>query len=377
MKKVGIITFHNSYNCGSMLETYALQYYLRSKDLPVEIVHFSNEGQQNLYRVFEKNTSLKKVIKNFICIFYRKKLFNNNNKYHEFQKKYFPLSKFHEDAKELTDKDYQIVIAGSDQIWNITIADFDDAYFLPWVKCAYKVAYAPSFGAKNIMKYAKDYKKYQTYLNDFDALSIREYNGQKWIKDLTGKEVEVLIDPTLLLDAKEYDKLLASDINIPENYIFFYCPTFDKEICKYVAKIAKKYHLPVIAWSAKNYYVHFIKRFHFQLPEYENPSAYLTLIKNATMVFTTSFHGTIFSALYHKAFWTIKNGGMYGDDDRVISLLTSIDMMDRLIPYQFDDQFDYLQAFDYEKFQRKLTPLRKKAKSYIKKNMEEIYERSK
>ena len=68
---------------------------------------------------------------------------------------------------------------------------------------------------------------------------------------------------------------------------------------------------------------------------------------------------------------------MYGDDDRVMSLLTSIDMMDRLIPYQFDDQFDYLQAFDYEKFQRKLTPLRKKAKSYIKKNMEEIYERSK
>ena len=377
MKKIGIITFHNSYNCGSMLQSYALQKYLNNKNIDNEIIDFSNEGQKYLYSVFCKNTSLKNILKNILVFPYYKKLSFNNEKYEQFKNANFKLSERIDDSKKLTDDNYSGVVAGSDQIWNITIEDFDNAYFLSWVKHAKKIAYAPSFGAKNILDYASNPQEYIDFLNSFNALSIRENNGKKWIKKLIGKDVEVLIDPTLLLDSKEYNVLLDNSCLPKKDYIFFYCPTFNIDICKFVKKISNKYKLPVIAWSAKSYYIKGIYRFGFKLPKYENPSVYLSLIKNATLVFTTSFHGTIFSTIYRKQFFTIKNGGMYGNDDRVLTLINSLGISDRLISYQFNEKFDYMKKVDYSKYEKKLPILKEKASKFIKDNIEVIYENTK
>lgn len=370
MKKVGIITFHNSYNCGSMLESFAIHHYLLKRGVDNEIINFSNKAQQRLYGIYERNHSWKDIIKNIILFPHRRRLKYNNECYQTFQQKNFKMTKKTSDSSELKDKDYSVVVAGSDQIWNVTIIDFDDAYFLPWVENAKKVAYAPSFGARNILKYAKDSQKYKKYLDDFDALSIRENNGKKWLKDLTGKEVEVLIDPTLLLEAKDYDLILDRKYEIPGQYIFFYCPSFNKDICKFVKQVADFYHLPVITWSSKKYYIHHIKRFGFTIPKYESPAVYLTLIKHASLVFTTSFHGTIFSSIYKKKFFTLRNGDMLKEDDRVLTLLTSLDLTDRLIDYQFHPNFNYLQEVNYKNYDKKLKELQKKAKHYITETIE-------
>lgn len=377
MKKVGVITFHNSYNCGSMMQAYALQKYLFRKNIDNEIVDFSNEGQRELYSVFSKNKNLKSIIKNILIFPHRKGIYFNNSKYEEFKQNNLKLSRKIENSQELTDKDYNVVVAGSDQIWNITIQDFDKAYFLDWVKLARRVAYAPSFGAKNILTNTQNPNEYVKYLMNFNALSIRENNGKKWIKELIGKEVETLIDPTLLLNASDYENLIDNSCVPQEDYIFFYCPSFDVNISKFVDKISKKYDLPVIAWSAKSYYVKGIKRFGFELPKYENPSAYLALIKNAKLIFTTSFHGTIFSTIFRKKFYTIKNGGMYGDDDRVLTLMNSLKIMDRLIPYEFDDNYDYLKDVNYSEYETLLPKLQKKAEKYINDNIGVYYENSK
>lgn len=377
MKKVGIITFHNSYNCGSMLESYAMQTILEKRNIKAEIVNFSSDGQKELYSVWFKNNTLRNILKNVILILAHRRLVNNNNKYEEFKNKNFKLSKSYNDNSKIDEKDYTIVVAGSDQIWNITIKDSDDAYFLNWVKSARKVAYAPSFGAKNILKYSKNAKKYMDYLNDFDALSIRENNGKFWIKQLINKNVDVLLDPTMLLEQEEYNKIIANDVKIDYKYIFFYSPTFNPEICRYVKKIADKYNLKVITWSTKSYYTKMIGRFGFILPEYENPAIYLYLIKNAELILTTSYHGTIFSTIYRKKFITIKNGEMYGEDDRVITLLEQMDMLDRLIPYKFDSDFNYLADVDYSKYDKKISKLRKKSIDYIDRNIGDYYETSK
>lgn len=369
MKKIGIITFHNSYNCGSMLESYAIQKYIQYKGIECEIINFSNEGQKDLYRIMKKNNSLKNIIRNCILLPHKKKLEFSNSKYELFKKNNFKLSKEYTHANDIEDY-YDIVVAGSDQIWNITIKDADDAYFLNWVKNAKKVAYAPSFGAKKISNYTSDVNKYVEFLKSFNALSVREKNGQKWIKELTNIDVPVLIDPTLLFDSSEYDKIIDKEYKLPQKeYIFFYCPQFNVEICKFVKKVSKKYNLPVIAWSAKSYYLKGINRFGFELPEYESPSVYLKLIKNAKLIFTTSFHGSIFSTIYRKNFYTIKNGEMYGDDDRVITLLESLKMEERLIPFEFNDKFDYIQDINYEKYDENIKKLKEKANSYIEKNI--------
>lgn len=377
MKKVGIITFHNSYNCGSMLESFAIHHYLLKRGVENEIIHFSTPGQKRLYDIYERNHNVKDIVKNMILFPHRKRLKYNNQCYRKFQEENFKMTKEYSSRSELSDDDYSVVVAGSDQIWNTTIIDFDDAYFLPWVKKARKVAYAPSFGARNILKYAKDPEKYKRYLDDFDALSIRENNGKKWIKDLTGKEVEVLLDPTLLLERKDYDLILDQEYKVPEKYIFFYCPDFNKDICRFVKQVAEKYQLPVITWSSKKYYIHRIQRYGFLLAEYESPAVYLTLIKNASLVFTTSFHGTIFSSIYQKKFFTIRNGDMFLEDDRVATLLNSLGLEDRFIDYSYDPNFDYLQEVDYKAYSKNLKALQKKATKYIEENMEKYYQKEK
>ncbi len=377
MKKIGIITFHNSYNCGSMLESYAMQTIIEKQNIQTEIVNFSSDGQKELYSVWFRNNSIKNIIKNIILIPVHKRLINNNNKYEEFKNKNFKLSKQYNSGDKIDEKDYDIVIAGSDQIWNITIKDADDVYFLNWVKNARKVAYSPSFGAKKISDYTTNIEKYQNYLTEFDALSIRENNGKKWLKELINKDVDVLLDPTLLLDCEDYDKIMATDIKINDKYIFFYSPSFNINICKYVKKIADKYNLKVITWSTKSYCTKMIKKFGFVLPDYENPSMYLSLIKNAELVLTTSYHGTIFSTIYRKKFITIKNGEMYGNDDRVITLLSQMDMMDRLIPYEFDDKFNYLSNVDYSKYDESIKKLREKSMKFINENVVNYYNNGK
>lgn len=368
MNKVGIITFHNSYNCGSMLESYAMQTIIKKRGAEPFIIDFSNYGQQNLYSVFPKSKSIKGYIKNCLAIPGMKKIKNNNKCYEQFKKTNFNLTKRYSEMSEIEDE-FDVVVAGSDQIWNITIEDGDDAYFLPWVKKAKKVAYAPSFGSKNILKYSKKPQKYKKMINDFDCLSIRENNGKKWIKELCNKEVEVLLDPTLLLNADDYEEIIDNNFNVNGEYIFFYCPSFDKNICKFVKKISKKYNLKVITWSTKSYFYKFINRFGFELVPYESPSLYLKLMKNARLVITTSYHGTIFSTIYKKDFITVKNGGMYGDDDRVITLLKQLNMMEQLIPFNFEENFNYLRKVNYSNYEKNIKEIREKSINYIDRNI--------
>lgn len=369
MKKIGIITFHNSYNCGSMLESYAIEEYLKQQGLNVEIINFSNSGQRQLYSIFNKNNSLKNIVKNILLLPARKRILINNNNYEKFKNDYFNLSNEYSDISQLNDDDYSIIVAGSDQIWNITIDDSDDAYFLPWVKKAKKIAYAPSFGAKNIMKYSDNVEKYKKMISSFDALSVREYNGKKWIKELCNKGVDVLLDPTLLLNETDYNKIEDKKISYNDKYIFFYSPSFNRDICKYVKKISKKYNLKVITWSTKSYYIKFIKTFGFELVKEESPSIYLSLIKNAELVITTSYHGTIFSTIYRKKFIVVKNGGMFGDDDRVRTLLKQLDMNERLLSYQFDENYNYLKEVGYDNYEKKLKELKNKSFKYINDNI--------
>lgn len=377
MKKVGIITFQNSYNCGSMLESYALQNYLKKMKIDSELIDFSSQGQKEMYGTYFKSNSLKNIVKNIIIFPHIKKIRKNNEMYKKFLKDNLITSKKINTEDDFKNLDYSSVIAGSDQVWNVTIPDYDKAYFLQWVKNAKKIAYAPSFGAKNPVKYANNLEEIKEMIADFDYLSIRENNGKKWIYDMIKRDVPVLIDPTLLLNADDYEIIVSKDMNINYKYIFLYCPSFKTDICKFVKKISDKYNLPVIAWSAKSFYVKNIGKLGFKLPEYENPSSYLYLIKNAELVFTTSFHGTIFSTIYKKKFFTIKNGEMYGDDDRVMTLINNLGLQDRLLEYKFDNNFDYLKDVDYSNYDNELIKNKKIAENYLKESLSDEYESSK
>lgn len=370
-KNIGIITFHASYNCGSMLQTYALKTKLEQLGHTCQIINFSNKGQQEIYSVYARNNSIKNIIRNLIIYTCHKRIERNYKSYEEFIQRYFSLSTQKiENIEQLSDEGFDAIIAGSDQIWNITIADGDDAYFLPWVKSAKKIAYAPSFGAKSPLVFAKNPNVYKQYISEFNNLSVREKNGQKWIKELTGLDAEIIIDPTLFHDIDIYNIIRDTNLTLPNKYIFYYSPSYSRDINTLVKKISNKYNLPVIAFNSRNFYVRGMGFSNFSLPQVENPSSYLTLIKNATMVITTSFHGTVFSSLYKKCFWTVKNQGMFGDDDRVLTLLDTFNLSDRMIEISFNPDFNYLSEKDYIMFDKNLEIERTKATTYIKKALD-------
>jgi len=359
------LTFHASYNCGSMLQAYALQTFLKKHGYQPEIVDFSSDGQRELYRLYAKNSSLKMFVRNCVLWLHRGQIQRSCERYEAFKRQQFALTDYSTSlSSELVDN-YVAVIAGADQIWNVTIADYDDAYFLPWVKHARKIAYAPSFGAKNVARYAANPERIRDWLLDFDYLSIRENNGRVWIRDLTGRDSPVVLDPTLLLSREDYREITSSELKLPPKYIFYYSPGYSLHINRTVRKISKKYGLPVIAFNAKSFHLRAMGLNGFQLPATEDPSTYLQLMEHAEMVITTSFHGTIFASMFFKNFWVIKNGGMFGDDDRVHTLLECMKAEDRLIPEEFDDMFDYMRFPKYSSYVDALSLHRERSQKYL------------
>lgn len=373
MKKVGIMTFHRSHNCGSIMESFAIQKTIEKLGYKNELINFSSPGQRDMYYVFSKKKKFKKYVKNILVSPFYKTLSRHYNDYKSFIEKNLVLSdgdyKSEDELKKISDN-YDIYIAGSDQIWNITIPDYDISYFLSFVNNKKKIAYAPSFGSKNILKYSDNPQQYIDLFNDFNNLSIRENNGKKWLEEMTGREVPVVLDPTLLVDKEEYYKL-ENESGISGDYIFYYSPQYKGDINKFVKKLSKKYKMPVIVWNSKEYAIKGLYKYGFKMAFHQDPGVYLDLIKNAKMVITTSFHGTIFSTIYRKKFWVMKNGDMYGEDDRVITLLNQLEMMDRLIEPQFNIDFNYNKEVDYSEYDNKLPELQKKSLDYLKKALDE------
>lgn len=373
MKKLGIITFHRAHNCGSIMESFAMQKITEKLGYDSELINFSSPGQRDMYYVFSKKKKFKKYVKNMLVSPFYKILIRHYNDYKLFVKNNLKVSEgdyISEDDLKTIENKYDIFLAGSDQIWNITIPDYDISYFLSFVNSKKKIAYAPSFGSKNIMKYAEDPSKYIELFKKFDYLSIRENNGKKWLEEMTGREIPVVLDPTLLVDKEEYYKL-EGESGIKGDYIFYYSPQYKEGINKFVKKLSKKYKLPVIVWNSKEFALKHLYRFGFKMAYHQDPGIYLDLIKNAKMVITTSFHGTIFSTIYRKKFWVMKNGDMYGEDDRVITLLNQLKMLDRLIEPNFNNDEDYEKDVNYADYDKNLPELREKSLEYLKKALDE------
>lgn len=135
--------------------------------------------------------------------------------------------------------------------------------------------------------------------------------------------------------------------------------------------------MPVIAFNSKAFYLRGMNFNGFKLPTFEDPKAYLQLMKNAELVITTSFHGTVFSSIYRKKFWVVKNGGMYENDDRVMTLLTDLSITDRLIELPFDEQFDYMKPVDYINYDKKIKDLKNKSQMFLKDALENCDESTK
>ena len=228
--KIGTITFHCAYNFGSALQTYALRKYLTDLGHDVHVIDYRSEDFRN-YWIFRKYG-----IKSFaVDLLFLPGNLRRRSSFQTFWHRHFNLTK---NTYEGTDADLQMAqdlndfdafICGSDQIWNLDCTRGPvPPFFLSFApNDTKKIAYAPSMShAKFVEKNftAEDKKRISGWLNRFDSVSVREISVAGQFQDLTDKSIVETLDPTLLLDLKDYRHIQAPELQkrLKEVYLCLY-----------------------------------------------------------------------------------------------------------------------------------------------------------
>ena len=289
MSKIGILTINDNQNYGNRLQNYAVQQTLKKNNIKVETIN-------NQKDIIEINL-LKEKIKNIIKMLLNLKKYKRHNCFMEFNKN-IRYSKTYIDENhvpvDLNDK-YNFFFTGSDQVWNPNFGRMSDIDFLTFADTKKRNSFSASFGISEIPENMKKY--YKEKLNGLNYISVRENRGKEIIKELTGRtDVEVLVDPTMLLTPEEWDKVSKKPKQIEKfngkKYILnYFLGNLSEERKKEIARIAKENDCEIInILDKKN-------------PFYATgPSEFLWLEKNAFLICTDSFHSCVFAILYNRPF---------------------------------------------------------------------------
>lgn len=361
MKRIGILTFHNAHNYGAMLQAYALQEIL-SKENNVEIIDYRNkliEEQYKLFRTFHKK-NIKKSLKNFVGDILKypmnKKRFKNFN---SFMNEKLKLSNRFNTEEQLFENNmnYNIMITGSDQVWNPGIVgSVSDVYTLNFGN-AKKISYAASVGNAELID--KNKKEFIRKVSQIDCISVREKDAKEKLSKIIDKPINVVLDPTLLMTKEEWDNKLENCSKENEKYILAYVVEKDEEYIKILNKLSKKTGLKVIHFSKRNYGYNNILRNAYT----EGPFEFVNLIKNAEYVVATSFHAAVFSIIFNKKFFIIphKTTGA-----RVTNILNTLGIENRTYQCLEDfEKIDYDFETDWNSVNNKLEEERKKSIEWL------------
>ena len=322
MKKVGIITFHASHNYGSMLQAYALQQTILKLGYECEIINFRTPIQKKNYRPYFMHIGWIKHLKKLGPL---RLIVESIQKYRKFERfineKYILSQHTYTTEEELRNAnlDYDCYISGSDQIWNTSCFDFATSYFLDFVKCGKRIAYAPSMGPRPF--YEID-KKFYPFIKEsvahYNTIAVREQDEATLLKQLAGITPQVVLDPTLLVNPQDWSALAGDKPLIDGDYIFIYTPWYNKYEPFFTAalKLAKRLNLKVICSLSDNVY-QWRNEQHIHFYTAVGPIEFLNLVKYSKYMFCGSYHAVVFSILFNKPFFAYE--GM--NDSRIAPLL--------------------------------------------------------
>lgn len=340
--KIGIITLSASDNCGSLLQAYALKKAL-SKYGDVEIINFSSKESHAMYDV-PHYRGLKKI-KNKKKL---KQLYKASNDYAYFRQKYLQISGkeyFDGELKELSKK-YDVVVTGSDQVWNVQMGDFNEAFFLGWTDSK-KIAYAPSLGGKHI-NLSNNYESIKKWLSEFACISVREESGKQCLEEVTGKAVSKVLDPTLILDESEWNCMVGEPL-VQGDYIFYYSWAYcEDSTSKIVSDTANKLGLPVYVIDARKWMYRDFKKWEFTLFGSTGPHVFLNLMKYAKYCYVESFHGLVFAYIFRKNFWVLETCERMSDiDSRLMEFVKLLGAQDRVLTKYNVGEISQEKSYDY------------------------------
>ena len=293
MKKIGILTFHRAVNYGAQLQAYALQKTVSEMGTDCELVDYICPAITKPYKPFyiTKNNPVMSFAKS--CIMWnrrRKKAIS----FESFQNKIVKSKQQYDSSNiALANDKYDLFITGSDQVFSPWCVDFDPVYFLTFADNRKKFSYAASFATKEIPQEMK--KEFSNRLESFQKLSVREQEGVRLIDELTSKESEVHLDPTILLSADKWSEIAQCDTTEP--YVLVYSVMPQISLVDFAVKLAKEKNMKVIYITDAPH----MPNKTIQCEKAVSVERFVGYFKNASYVVSNSFHATAFSVIFHKS----------------------------------------------------------------------------
>lgn len=380
MKTIGLCCCYKNCNYGSQLQSYATTVEMKKRGINCEVIRYKKKWTLKFMReakvwtlpfnrVFLSDTFLAVKKKFFLELHKDFKQQNavRNRKFEEFsQSRFTNLSKVcngHDELKELG-ASYDGVFVGSDQLWSpggIT-GNFHNLMFVP--DNVPKFSYAASIGVSKLPKSKR--KLYKTFLNRIDHISMREDAGSKIVRELTGRDVPVVVDPVLLLTKEDWEKEIPVKKIVDEPYIFAYFLGKSKSNREQALKLKEKTGLKIVTFHHMDCYNKSDVGFGDYALYDVGPEEFVNLIRNAEYVCTDSFHGSVFSVIHHKKlmiFNRYSDASKVSKNSRIDSLSRNLGLENRR--FNGSNLFDIMKDTDYTAVDEKVEAMRAKSKQFL------------
>lgn len=361
-KRIGILTYHSGFNYGACLQAYALQTTLKRFGYDNEIINFETEAFVASREMFSrKPRRMKELVKNFTRLPYWRSLHERERMFNSYTFDVLNSSPRYKTEEEVARhaEDYDCIICGSDQIWNLTHVKDDPAitplFFLNFPKKQRRIAFSASFAS--FTKIADQHEEeFMPWIREFDAISVREQDGYDYLRR-KGVDCTLTLDPTLLLDKEDYAPICAERL-IEGKYILMFGWNTNADLIEAAKRVSARLGLPVynIVPPPRGMFCGIPRKLDV------GPCEFLSMVKHAEFVVTNSFHGTAFSTTFEKPYVSVVTGQA---DTRMHSLLEQLGLADHLVTKDKID-IDGMFATDFASVSEKKTALRQTSFDFIK-----------
>ena len=367
MESIGIITIHKINNYGSVFQAYALQKACEDLGYKVEIIDYNFPNSFHVPQKYASKVDTHPNEPKWIKFLYAFDLIKQHKSIRNFVQKYENLSRNQYDNPsdlEIAPPHYDVYITGSDQLWNPRHCNADPAFMLHFAPDnALKISYAASIGANNIP--SELHSQYQKLLKRYAHIAVRENSGVLVVKEITGKEATVVLDPTLLLDRNQWNQIATPRRLFKKKYILCYFLNYTFNAFPYVDHLAEYMQKQTgyeIVRVARPPHKLGLPHTHYRVGA--SPEDFLALIRDAEMVLTTSFHGTAFAINYGKPVFTVVQD-RNSSDSRQVSLMQYLGLEEQVLTITdgMPDRSRFI--YDEPSEQKRLETLRRKSLEYL------------
>jgi len=365
--KIAVLTYNLGMNYGGILQAYAMLETLKRLGHQPKLQYIKSK-YKHTWKGLIKIYVLSNFTSRYNNLKYEEEIYQNT---FEFIEKYInPKSKSletYEDFASISANSYDAYIVGSDQVWRARMFKYIDYAFFDFVKSDKPIflSYAPSFGVDTWDYTKEETLKYKQQIQRFSGVSVREDSGIELCKKYFEKEATHVLDPTMLLTADDYRKLIKAE-NEPKHNgeLLNYILDESNEKKELIDMVSKELNIKPFKINAKSY-----NSKNLEDMVYPTVTSWIKGFDDAKYVVTDSFHGCVFAILFNKPF--IAYGNAQRGMARFKSLLNMFDLEDRLVCSMNEISDNKIkQSIDWNSVNKKIENQKKRSINYLNKNLQ-------